>query len=93
MASDRPKAPADMVSWDTQLDEATTAWRSFCRSLETTGVDALTKTLTHDEVDLAEGLRHMARMVNLAVTSSLENNDSAHPYLWPALGPHRKMGG
>ena len=24
---------------------------------------------------------------------SFENKDSAHPYLWPALDPHRKMGG
>jgi hypothetical protein len=24
---------------------------------------------------------------------SLENKDSLHPYLWPALDPHRKMGG
>ena len=80
-------------SWDEQLGAATGAWQAFCRTLEATGVEALTKTLTHDEVDLAEGLRHMARMVQLVGISSLENKDTAHPYLWTALDPHRKMGG
>ncbi len=82
-----------MNTWDEQLAAATDAWQGFCRALEVTGTEALAKTLTHDEVDLAEGLRHMARMVQLTLIGSLENKDSAHPYLWPALDPHRKMGG
>jgi hypothetical protein len=82
-----------MTTWDDQLAIATDAWRQFCRTLETTGAEALAKTLTHDEVDLAEGLRHLARMSTLALLGSLENKDAAHPYLWPALDPHRKMGG
>jgi hypothetical protein len=81
------------MTWETQLGSATDAWREFCRTLESTGVEALAKTLTHDEVDLAEGLRHLARMTQLVTLSSLENKDSARPYLWPALDPHRKMGG
>jgi hypothetical protein len=32
-------------------------------------------------------------MATLVSLSSLENKDSARPYLWPALDPHRKMGG
>ena len=81
------------MGWDEQLQEATAAWRAFCRTLEETGAEALAATLTHDEVDLAEGLRHMARMTQLALLGSLENKDATHPYLWPALDPHRKMGG
>ena len=81
------------VTWDDQLEEATGAWRAFCRTLETTGAAALSRTLTHDEIDLAEGLRHLARMTQLVTLGSLENKDSARPYLWPALDPHRKMGG
>jgi hypothetical protein len=69
------------------------AWQRFCQALEKTGTEALAKTLTDDEVDLAEGLRHMARMVTVTLMGSLENKDSIHPYLWPALDPHRKMGG
>ncbi len=82
-----------MQTWDEQLATATAAWQGFCRALETTGTEALAKTLTHDEVDLAEGLRHLARMAALTLIGSLENKDSRHPYLWPALDPHRKMGG
>jgi hypothetical protein len=83
----------EVNTWDEQLATATEAWQGFCRALEATGTEALAKTLTHDEVDLAEGLRHMARMVQLTLIGSLENKDSRHPYLWPALDPHRKMGG
>lgn len=82
-----------MTEWDPQLELSTEAWRRFCRQLEATGVEALERTLTHDEIDLAEGLRHLARMSTLVLFSSLENKDPLHPYLWPALDPHRKMGG
>jgi Protein of unknown function (DUF1214) len=82
-----------MATWDDQLATATTIWQAYCRTLERTGTAALASTLTHDEVDLAEGLRHMARMAQLTLIGSLENKDSLHPYLWPALDPHRKMGG
>src|SRR5687768_8368147 len=81
------------VSWDEQMASATSVWRDWCRALETTGIEVLAKTLTHDEIDLAEGLRHLTRMVHLTLLGSMENNDSLHPYLWPALDPHRKMGG
>lgn len=76
-----------------QLDAATRAWRDFCRALEHTGAEALSKTMTHDEVDLAEGLRYLTRLTHLALMSSMENKDADHPYLWTALDPHRKMGG
>lgn len=75
------------------MASATSGWRDWCRALETTGIEVLQKTLTHDEIDLAEGLRHLTRMVHLTLLGSMENNDSLHPYLWPALDPHRKMGG
>ena len=81
------------MGWDEQLAAATTAWQGFCRALEATGTEALAATATHDEVDLAEGLRHMTRIAQLTLCSSLENKDPQRPYLWPALDPHRKMGG
>ena len=82
-----------MTTRDDRLEAAVSAWRDFCRALEATGTEALAATLTDDEVDLAEGLRHMARMARLVTMGSLENHDARHPYLWPALDPHRKMGG
>jgi|1186.fasta_scaffold19445_2 hypothetical protein len=81
------------MTWNAQLEAATAAWRELCRTLEATGTDALERTLTHDEIDLAEGLRHLTRMTHLVTVGSVENEDSHHPYLWTALDPHRKMGG
>ncbi len=81
------------MTGDDQREQATAAWQGFCRTLEATGTEALARTLTDDEIDLAEGLRHLGRMARIALLGSLENNDSLHPYLWPALDPHRKMGG
>lgn len=78
---------------DEERRTAKDAWAAFCRTIETTGLTALDDVLTDDEVDLAEGLRHLARMSTLTLFGSFENKDSAHPYFWPALDPHRKMGG
>jgi hypothetical protein len=78
---------------DEQLEAATEAWRRWCRTLEEVGARALADTLTDDEIDLAEGLRHLTRMARLTLGGSLENKDTAHPYFWPALGPDLKMGG
>jgi len=79
--------------WEQQLDAATQAWRDWCAALADTGAEALRNTMTHDEVDLAEGMRHLARMARLTTVSAFENNDGGDPYLWRALGPDLKMGG
>jgi hypothetical protein len=77
----------------TAAAEAADAWRRWCAAVEEAGVTALERTLTDDDVDAAEGLRHLARMVRLTLASGFENGDAAHPYLWRALGPDLKMGG
>jgi hypothetical protein len=75
------------------LDDAIEAWARWCRTLESTGITALREMLTADGIDVAEGLRHLERMSAIALFSSCENLDRAHPYFWTALDPHRKMGG
>jgi hypothetical protein len=77
----------------TAAAEAADAWRRWCAAVEEAGVTALERTLTDDDVDAAEGLRHLARMVRLTLASGFENGDAARPYLWRALGPDLKMGG
>jgi hypothetical protein len=77
----------------TAAAEAAEAWRRWCAAIEEAGVTALERTLTDDEIDAAEGLRHLARMVRLTLHSGFENNDGERPYLWRALGPDLKMGG
>jgi hypothetical protein len=80
-------------TWNERLEVASEAWRRWCRTLEETGVAALRGTITHDEIDLAEGLRYLGRMSQLALIGSFENKDSHNPYFWTALDPHLKMGG
>ena len=80
-------------TWQAHLDRASAAWREWCATLERTGLAALEQTITHDEIDLAEGLRHLTRMARLTLLSAVENNDPAHPYLDRSLGPTLKMGG
>jgi hypothetical protein len=80
-------------AWRTKLARASQVWRDWCAALERTGVAALEQTLTHDEIDLAEGLRHLARMARLTLLTNMENDDAAHPYLHRSLGPTLKMGG
>ena len=78
---------------DAQLAAAVDAWRGWCRALEETGVTVLGQALTTDEIDLAEGLRHLGRASHFVLFGRTENVDSAHPYFWPYLGPHVKIGG
>jgi hypothetical protein len=81
------------MSWEAQLETASGAWRAWCRALEETGLAALAATITQDEIDVAEGLRHLGRMAQIALLGSIENKNSHEPYFWPALDPHLKMGG
>ena len=80
-------------TWRSDLERASAAWREWCSALERTGLSALEQTITHDEIDLAEGLRHLTRMARLTLLSTIENNDPFHPYLDRSLGPTLKMGG
>lgn len=82
-----------MSAHDQELEAASDAWRRWCRTLEETGLEALRKSDSEDAIDLAEGLRHMARMSRIALLSALENADADHPYFWRVLGPDMKMGG
>ena len=81
-----------VTDWDGRLEEASTAWITWCRAVESAGIDALTKTITRDEIDLAEGLRHLARMARLTLFSATENRSTSNPYFWPAFGPAPQNG-
>ena len=78
---------------ESPLSLAADAWRSWCRALEETGIAALENALTTDEIDLAEGLRYLGRVSRMTIFGATDNVDSKHPYLWPFLGPHVKLGG
>jgi hypothetical protein len=72
---------------------AKAAWRQWCATVEAVGLAAIDATVTDDEIDLAEGLRHLTRMVRMTLQTGMENTDPGHPYLDRRLGPTLKMGG
>jgi hypothetical protein len=78
---------------DEQVEQAKAAWRRWCATMESVGLDALENSLTEDEIDLAEGLRHLGRMSRMCLSAGLENTDPVHPFLERRLGPTLKMGG
>ena len=78
---------------DQQVSDAQGTWRAFCQKLEATGVQALGNMVAPSELELAEGLRYLTRIVGLTLDSELENCDNQHPYLSRNIGPNRKMGG
>ena len=75
------------------LERATTAWQEWCGALAEVGTAALANTITDDEIDFAEGLRHLTRMARLTLAGGMENNDALHPYFERSLGMTLKMGG
>jgi len=83
----------DAPESDAQLEDAVAAWRGWCRALEETGAAVLGQALTTDEIDYAEGLRYLGRAAHFVLFGRTENRDSGHPYFWPYLGPHVKIGG
>ena len=72
---------------------AVAAWRNWCQTLEEKGVAALQNLASEDEVDLAEGLRHLGRLSWVHLLGSVENKNPRDPYFWETLDPHLKMGG
>ncbi len=78
---------------DERLARATSAWQQWCATLEQVGTAALAKTITDEDIDFAEGLRHLTRMARLTLAGGMENNDPLHPFFDRSLGPTLKMGG
>jgi len=62
-------------------------WDEFCESLKGAG-DVLRRDATpKDELTLAEGHRHLMRMVRAGFENVYELADAAHPVLVPMVGP------
>ena len=62
-------------------------WDEFCESLKSAG-DVLRRDETpRDELTLAEGYRHLIRMVRAGFENVHEMADTAHPVISPMVGP------
>lgn len=70
-------------------DTAREAWKDFCSGLAEAGGALLA---SHDDLDRAEGLRYLSRLIGIGLDLFVENRDPARPELTRILGPHRKFG-
>lgn len=69
------------------------AWTEFCRELEQAGA-CLDRPLTPtDDIDQAEGLRYLSRLLRLGLDLAVEFADPEHPELVPAQAKHFGDGG
>jgi hypothetical protein len=62
-------------------DDLTRAWDEFCDGLRESGRFVFDASQPADDVDRAEGLRHVLRSLMSAVGSAMENSDAGHPEL------------
>lgn len=69
-------------------DAAATAWSDFCTRLA-----ALGQTLPEDPAARADGVRHLARQVVMALQGHLEHGDPAHPSFHRYEEPWVQWGG
>ena len=72
-------------------DDARASWREFCRLLEQGGDLLLRDDLGLTDLDRAEGLRYLGRLLQNGLASYLENPGPRHPR-FTSLPPHCGFG-
>lgn len=68
------------------------AWRRFCAALAETGDLLLGPDAPADDLDRAEGYRHLTRLARLAFKVSIEHADPADPALMRYMDETQKFG-
>lgn len=67
-------------------------WKEFCNSLETAGEQVLSSSLVGSELDEAEGVRYLTRLLRIGLDMHLENADPAFPTFYQASHATAKIG-
>src|SRR5262245_36046734 len=81
------------ASVDSLQETAAKAWDSFCDRLKVAGTQLRRTDFPMDELDLAEGLRYLSRLVYTSLDRNVEGADPAHPWLYPLCSERIKVGG
>lgn len=68
------------------------AWEAFCERLKVAGHTLFRNERPADALTDAEGLRHLSRLVRIAVERSMENQDPAFPAIFQIVDQTRKFG-
>ncbi len=64
----------------------TDPWSRFCRELERAGQVLARETTPRDELTLAEGYRHLVRLIRDGFDMTCEFGDPQHPRIFPMVG-------
>ena len=86
-------APEIPVRGHPQAAAAVHAWNAYCDSLKIAGQQLLRDDFPIDQLDLAEGLRYLARLVFTSMDRSVEGADPSQPVLYPLCNERIKVGG
>lgn len=77
---------------DNNKQRAISIWQNFCQELENTGVDVLNNALSDSELDQAEGLRYITRLLRNGLEFKLEGAQPEWPQLFSYAHETIKMG-
>jgi hypothetical protein len=72
--------------------DKTELWRKFCRNLEASGEQVLNSDLGTSELDDAESIRYLTRLLRIGLDMHLENADPAFPSFYQASHATAKIG-
>jgi hypothetical protein len=67
-------------------------WEQFCEELKALGTDLGRPTTPDDEVTVAEGLRHLTRLVRIGLEANVEALGPAFPVLTQVVDDTKKFG-
>ncbi len=72
--------------------DARALWRKFCAELEQAGEQVFSSDLTGSELDEAESVRYLSRLLRVGLEMHLENADPAFPSFYQASHGTAKIG-
>lgn len=67
-------------------------WKDFCKNLEAAGEQVLGSSLAGSDIDEAEGVRYLTRLLRIGLDMHLENADPAFPTFYQASHATAKIG-
>jgi Protein of unknown function (DUF1214) len=73
-------------------DELRVRWERFCEDLKVLGTDLGRPTTPDDDVTVAEGIRHLTRLVRMGLETSVESLGPSHPVLMQLVDETKKFG-
>lgn len=74
------------------MQDTAELWKDFCKNLEAAGESVLSSDLALCELDKAEGVRYLTRLLRIGLDMHLENANPAFPTFYQASHATAKIG-